>query len=305
MAYIDWRYEVVKDYRDRILVDPDNPILALQANRDRYSNGSVKSRPECAGLSHLGSSESTNAMLWNVFRSLQKVGRLDVITHELEIGEPRGLLLWALAPELDTVNADFQYVANDLMRRLGTSFSEGVAAPDVIVLGTTGVAVGIGYDVPQLGEGEQYWWEGSRKHVGQLRAYREKNPGFIKEDVTGNELMPVYQLVKLAAFARELSAHFGVESVVSTLASSRSFSARDRELGRSAADWWDTFVGMLGENAVKCKRMFWQDMPRLIQHPSMLELSQYLLTHPCLYGLTSRFYDWDGYESVPEAPLPR
>jgi hypothetical protein len=305
MAHIDWRDERVRDYRDRILVDPDNPILALKANRDRYNNSSVQSQPEYAGLSHLGSSESINAIIWNVFRSLQKAGRLNVITNELEIGEPRGLLLWALAPELDSENAELQYVANDVMRRLGTSFPEGVTESDVIILGTTGVAVGIGYNVPQLGDGEIYSWEGSLEQVGQLTAYREKNPGFIKQDITGNELIPVYQLVKLALFAKELGARFGVEPVVSTLASTRRFFARDIESGRCAADWWGTFAGMLGENAIKCKPIFWQDIPRLIQDPSMLVLNQYLLTHPCLYDISSRFYDWDGYEWVSPASLPR
>jgi hypothetical protein len=296
MANIDWRDEIVRDYRDRILVDPDNPILALKANKDRYDNSSVKSQPEYAGLSHLGSTESNNAILWNVFRYLQKAGRLNVITNKLEIGEPRGLLLWALAPELDSVNAELQYVANDVMRRLGTSFSEGVTESDFIVLGTTGVAVGIGCNVSQLGDGELYSWEGSLKQVGQLRAYREKNPGFINQDTTGYELIPVYQLVKLAVFAKELGAHFGVEPVVSTLAGTKTFFARDIELGRSAADWWGTFVGMLGENAIKCKHVFWQDIPGQILDLPMLELNQYLLTHPCLYELGSGFYDWDGYE---------
>ena len=34
MKTINWETKVVEDYRDRIIVDSDNPILALKANRD-------------------------------------------------------------------------------------------------------------------------------------------------------------------------------------------------------------------------------------------------------------------------------
>ena len=35
---VNWGPEVAEDYRERIIVDPDNPILASKANRDRYTN---------------------------------------------------------------------------------------------------------------------------------------------------------------------------------------------------------------------------------------------------------------------------
>jgi hypothetical protein len=289
MPGFDWRENVVKDYRDRILVDPDNPILAQRANKDRYT--SPKNRSEYAGHSHLGTSSSNDAIIWNVFRFLQKAGRLDIIADELGIGEPRGLLLWGLAPELDGKNAELQFVTGNLVRGLDTTFAEGVPEPDVTILGTTGIAVGMG--ASELGGDTTHLWEGSLEQVGQLRAYREKNPGFVRADInksalvsalTDNDLMPVYQLVKLTIFAKELGARFGVEPMVITMASTRAFFSSDVESSKTAADRWNAFVGTLGEDVIKCKELLWQNIIGLKADPSVVGLGQYILNHPYLYS---------------------
>lgn len=44
MKTINWETKVVENYRDRIIVDCDNPILAFKASRERYTkfaNGGV------------------------------------------------------------------------------------------------------------------------------------------------------------------------------------------------------------------------------------------------------------------------
>src|SRR5512135_349999 len=153
MARIDWRDRIVLDYRDRILVDPDHPIVALRAHRDRYGDRTIQRHPEFAEVSHLGSSESNDAIIWNVFRSLQKVDRLAILTAELGIGAPRGLVLWGLAPDASGESAELQYLLNASTRKLEACFSEELAAPDVCLLGTTGVAVGLGSDAPHLAAG--------------------------------------------------------------------------------------------------------------------------------------------------------
>lgn len=296
MARIDWRDWIVVDYRDRILVDPDNPIVALRAHRDRYSDQSIKRHPEYAEASHLGSSESNDAIIWNVFRSLQKAARLAIITDELEIGEPRGLVLWGLAPEANGESAELQYIVNDSRRKLEACFAEELAEPEVTLLGTTGIAVGIGSDAPHLAAGRIESWEGNLEQVAHLRAHLENYPGFLKPEVADSELTPVYRLVKMALFAKELSTRLGVAPVVGTLASTRRFYAREVESGRCTADVWGTFEGLLGENSVVCRHIFWQNVTGLKTDPSILTLSLYLLTHPYLYDVGYRFYNWDGYE---------
>lgn len=49
---IDWSDKVVRDFRKRILVDANSPILACKANRDRFY------QKKYAGMAHLGSVNS-------------------------------------------------------------------------------------------------------------------------------------------------------------------------------------------------------------------------------------------------------
>ena len=60
MKSIDWKSKVVEDFRERILVDSDSPILAFKANRDRYTN--IKNQADYAGLPHLGSCHSEDIL---------------------------------------------------------------------------------------------------------------------------------------------------------------------------------------------------------------------------------------------------
>ena len=64
--YSDTGVKVFVDFKDNLIVDPDDPIIAGQARNWRYSKGIVK------GLSYLGSENSEDAMTWNVFKTLEK-----------------------------------------------------------------------------------------------------------------------------------------------------------------------------------------------------------------------------------------
>jgi hypothetical protein len=64
--YSDIGVKVFVDFKDNLIVDPDDPIIAGQARNWRYSKGLVK------GLSYLGSENSEDAMTWNVFKTLEK-----------------------------------------------------------------------------------------------------------------------------------------------------------------------------------------------------------------------------------------
>ena len=64
--YSDTGVKVFVDFKDNLIVDPDDSIIASQAINWRYSRGIVK------GLSCLGSENSEDAMTWNVFKTLEK-----------------------------------------------------------------------------------------------------------------------------------------------------------------------------------------------------------------------------------------
>jgi hypothetical protein len=62
----DTGVKVFVDFKDNLIVDSKDSIIARQARNWRYSRGIVK------GLSYLGSENSEDAMTWNVFKTLEK-----------------------------------------------------------------------------------------------------------------------------------------------------------------------------------------------------------------------------------------
>ncbi len=71
--------KVYDDWRDNIIVDADAPPVTWKAKRDTF--GAHTSVP---GRSRLASENSEDALSWNLFRTLEKAGRLDAITHAQE-----------------------------------------------------------------------------------------------------------------------------------------------------------------------------------------------------------------------------
>jgi hypothetical protein len=64
--FSDTGIKVFVDFKDNLIVDPNDPIIVRQARNWRYNGGIVN------GLSYLGSENSEDAMTWNVFKTLEK-----------------------------------------------------------------------------------------------------------------------------------------------------------------------------------------------------------------------------------------
>ena len=58
--------KIFVDFKDNLIVDPNDPIITGQARNWRYGKGIGK------GLSCLGNENSEDAMTWNVFKTLEK-----------------------------------------------------------------------------------------------------------------------------------------------------------------------------------------------------------------------------------------
>ena len=96
--------KVHDDWRDNIVVDPDAPPLVWKAGRDIFgANTSVPGRP------YLASENSEDALSWNLFRTLQCTGHLDVVARALGLEDEFQVLYWyrpwdsaAPLPEIQT-----------------------------------------------------------------------------------------------------------------------------------------------------------------------------------------------------------
>ena len=277
---INWDENVIKDYRKRIIVDPNNPILAFKANRDRYTKSGNQS--VYAGLPYLGSRNSEDALTWNVFRSLQMAGKLNIVSDRFKIGQPRGILLWTLAPDIAGDNAELQYVTGSLIREYDGIFKGQTSEPDVIILGTTGIAV-IECKLSEPDIRPPHLWEGEVDSVEKrLPIYKKKNPNLLKLDTSDEKVAPVYQLMRMAFFAGELGSQYKLEPLVISLANNRNWSIKTSKQQNSATDLWDMFLQVLGGKPPRCECTFWQDIHKLIDGTTMGILSEYLLTHSCL-----------------------
>jgi hypothetical protein len=275
---VDWSDKVVRDFRKRIIVDPDNPILAFKASRDRYN----RRWPAYAGMPYLGSRNSEDALTWNVFRSLQKTKKLRVVCDEFRIGEPLSLLLWTLAPEVDNVGAELQYTAGMLIRQFDGIFQGQMTEPDVIILGSQGVAV-VECKLSEAGKPPSHLWEGSLDSVTRrLPVYRQAEPALLRKGIADDQTTEIYQLVRMAFYALQLGKSFSCIPIVVSLANEKNLHVEIPGLDKSAAELWDFFKYAVEAPNLKKKNTSWQHIGNLISGYPLDELLNYLSTHPCL-----------------------
>jgi len=279
MKTVDWSDKVASDFRARMIVEPDSPILAFKANRDRYTQ---QMQPSYEGLPHLGSQASEDALTWNVFRSLQQCQKLDIFCDELEIGEPRGMLLWTLATETNAVNVELQYTVGTLIRKFDGILAGQVTEPDVIILGDRGVAV-IECKLSERNKPPSHLWEGSIDSVRKrLPIYRQAEPNLLKKGVTDEQIVDIYQLVRMAFYAIQIGKALACPPLVVSLANRTNWHREIRKLHKSPAGLWDFFVDAVEISDLRKKKLSWQDIAGLITGSSLDGLSYYLSTHPCL-----------------------
>lgn len=279
MKTVDWSDKVASDFRSRIIVEPDSPILAFKASRDRYTR---RTQPNYEGLPYLGSQDSEDALTWNVFRGLQKARRLDIVCNELDIGEPRGMLLWTLAPETDKASTELQYAVGVLIRKFDGILPGQMTEPDVVILGNTGIAV-IECKLSEREKSPSHLWEGSPDSVRKrLPIYQLAEPNLLKKDATDAQISEIYQLVRMAFYALQLGKSLSCTPVVVSLANEKNWHREIRRLGKSAAELWDFFREAIETPNLRKENVSWQHIRGLIIDRSLDELFHYLSTHPCL-----------------------
>ena len=100
--------------------------------------------------------------------------RPDIIAAKLGIVQPRGLLLWTLAREIDNINAELQYRAGALILKFDGIFQGQITEPDVIILGTNGIAV-IECKLSEPDKAPTHLWK------GRLDSVRKRRPTYENE----------------------------------------------------------------------------------------------------------------------------
>jgi len=261
---IDWKEKVVPDYRERILVDQGSPILAFKANRDRFKYDKYPGWP------HLGSRNSEDALTWNVFRSLQIAGRLDLVADVFGLSEPTGLLLWGLAPEKKDEN--LQYDVGEMLRSIDGKRGGQMTEPDVILVGREEVA----FIECKLGEPDKPLsrpWTGSGR---RWEDYRKDLPELLKPDI--EDVKPIYQLVRMAFYAVKLGHKLNLRPVLVSLSNQANWETEPHP----PASLWKDFMENIGSVDIRCVSAHWQDIEKKCADSGLDKLVDYLAHHSCL-----------------------
>lgn len=280
---IDWSDKVVRDFRQRILVDSNSPILAFKANRDRFCQ--TRRQEKYAGMPHLGAMNSEDALTWNVFRSLQKARRLNVVIDwlRIDIGTPSAVLIWCLAPELTDAARELQFKLGDLLRSSDGIIPGQIGEPDVVVQGTDGIAI-IECKLGEPNKALTHLWKGSspERIKKRLSRYRQDVPELLRSGKTEADVEPVYQLVRMAYYAIRLGRACNLRPTLVSIGNQCNWHKEIRGLGKCPDEVWDTLPDLLGSVQLNCINTTWQALLRVIEKEGRDCLYQYLAEHPCL-----------------------
>ena len=261
---INWEKPVVPDYRERILVDQGNPILAFKASRDRFTQGKYPGWP-C-----LGSKNSEDALTWNVFRYLQIAGRLDLTADVFGLSKPTGLLLWGLATGKKDEN--LQYDVGEVLRSVDGRRRGQMTEPDVILVGQEDIAV-IECKLGEPDKPPSRPWAGSGK---RWEDYKEDLPELLKPEV--KDVKQIYQLVRMAFYAVKLGRKLNLRPVLVSLSNQANW-----QIGKCPPiRQRKSFVASVGSVDIRCVSAHWQDIERKCADSGLDELVDHLAHHPCL-----------------------
>ncbi|MBA7684790.1 hypothetical protein ES703_93199 [subsurface metagenome] len=236
-------------------------------------------------MAYLGSANSEDALTWNVFRSLQKAQRLDIVADWLrvEICKPRAMLIWCLAPELTNDNPKLQFQLGDLLRNTDGMIPGQIGEPDVVIQGAEGIVV-IECKLGELYKPLAHLWEGrSLQQVKKrLSRYQQDVPNLMKDDETEADVMPMYQLVRMAYYAIRLRQICKRRPTLVSLGNKSNWSLQIRKCRKSPVDLWDIFLSSLGSIELHCTSTNWQSLLPLLEGRELDYLHQCLSQPPCL-----------------------
>lgn len=264
--------KVYLDYRDNILVDKDNPILAFKAGRDRFTK---KYQAIYAGLPHLGSINSEDAITWNFIRSLGLSNDFSALKDILKIKfENPKVLLWTMSFESKT--NDLQYIVGSTIREIDGKHDGQITEPDIIIETNNHIII----IECKLGESNKYpthLWESSKTSDGGSKL-REKD--YFKDDLfIGNlgYLTETYQLYRMAFYANELARKLNKKPLLVSLTNKSWWNKKKKDTETPAAIW-GVFTKQVNADKIDLVNIFWQDL----KIESDYKLASYLLNHRCL-----------------------
>ena len=194
---------VYKDFRDNILFDKNNPVLAMKANRDRYIR--TKNHDIYAGLPQIGSLNSEDALTWNVFREIIPRKGLESFEKLLDINivNPK-LLLWTLS--FTKESDDLQYIVGNYIRSIDGKYNGQITEPDIII-DTDEYFIIIECKLGSRNQYPEHLWESSSESGPEKRYndYFSKNYFITDDKIKTLYKTKCYQLYRMVFYTFEIA----------------------------------------------------------------------------------------------------
>jgi len=275
---VSFEEKVESDYRKRIIVDRDNPILAFKASRDRY----VRKQGKWAGYPHIGSNASEDALTWNVFLTLYKKKKIGYLFEDYKLGRIRSLALWGLTPDIRFWNKNTQFDIGDAIRKYDGIFDGQTTEPDVIIRGSNGICV-IECKLGSSNSALSHLWEGKIESINKrMPEYAKKFSSF--REFQNSQSTHYYQLIRMAFYAMVLSEKYKVMPHLVSLTNRNNWKIKIGEEKATPENIWNDFCNVVTRlfPQLKLHYLFWQDIINIQEVKQIDSLCRYLKIHPCL-----------------------
>lgn len=274
---VSFAEKVEKDYRKRIIIDKDNPVLAFKALRDRFTN--IQGKWE--GYPHLGSNASEDALTWNVFRTLYEKKKLSYFLKDYKLGRIQSVALWGTMPDSKHLNKRFQYELGMKIRDCDGILPGQTTEPDVVVFGSSGVCV-IECKLGHPNKPVSHLWSGQLTSINKrLPLYSKEIPEIVALDNERSE--KYYQLIRMAFYARVLAGG-KLKAYLISCVNQNNWDIKLIGKEQAPKDIWGEFVrdaqGVF--KGLNFGAIFWQDLLKIREIRRIDTLYRYLKHHPCL-----------------------
>lgn len=279
----DKKNPVAKDYRDNIIVEKDNPVLAYKANQDHFFD--AKNQKKYAGRPKIGSIYSEDAIIWNVFRTLEinnSIQNLEILIGELK--EPK-TLLWTLS--FSKASTELQFIVGDTIRSIDGKFRGQITEPDVIIATSDSIYI-IECKLGRRDTYPEHLWEAIKGSEGPEKRYKDyfvsnKNP-FNKDISLGLYKGKGYQLYRMAFYSYQIGKKLGLSPKLISITNKNWWHKKTRTR-KQIKDIWEEFTKDIDKNKLEIKNIFWQDVRDCLKitiDSKFDELNNYLQNHICL-----------------------
>ena len=279
---------VYTDYKENIVVDPDNRVLAWKASKDRFPRcrfGPEMKKAFPEGLPRIGSRHSEDALSWNLFRSLQLAGKLPFAGDFATPGEDfEEVYFWGRDAHQGSqqIDPEIQELLNE-MEPWGRNGIRQQTETDVMLRGKRHIIM-IESKLGKPGEAKERWCRSKPGMRPQYRTFLERvekergdplfSPSFDYEK-DGNRFYQLFRNYLLgAALSLKWKTEYSLLAIVNSLNCNLG--------GRSHQDEFDSF-GSLLVHPSNAFLITWQQIwERLRSEPGLHNLQMWLLEHPLL-----------------------